>query len=581
MPLVSKQSLETLKEKIDLVDIISSFVKLSKSGSHYKGLCPFHNEKSPSFSISLGDKHYHCFGCGAHGDAISFLMEYSKLSFKDALNFLSEKYAITLDHDKDEDGTRVIKSQIKEALLLAEDFYHFCLLHTYEGQKALKYAQTRKLEPALLEQFKMGYSPKNGLLFKYLKSQGVDPKIMIEAGLYHAEKKADFFFDRFMIPIHEPMGACIGFSARKLDEETFGGKYINTPETALFKKSHLLFGLKFSRVRIIKEKKAIICEGQIDAMRLIHEGYDYTVASQGTAFGIAHVDILKKLGVTMVYLAFDADHAGIQAAIKVGDFFIKEQISVQVLGLPTGQDPDSFLIEKGKKAFDELMLSSKSYLEFIYDALKIHYDLDEPSEKNRFIQDMKKRIIDFKDPVLIHESLKKLSQLSDIPERLLGVSSYKAPRPKISTEIDINKDHILEMDVIRFYYLAKLQNVPFLHLFHKNPLEFQTSQAQRLFKAITVATNLDMMPFMSELDVELHADFETLFEKKINRLKLLEGVKGVIYKLLERSWLQKRQQIQSEIEKADNEKDQLKLTLKMTLLLKSPPKLEGLDEINN
>lgn len=574
MALISKNSLDILKDKVDLVEIISSYVKMTRSGSHYKGLCPFHSEKSPSFSISLGDKHYHCFGCGAHGDAISFLMEYSKLSFKEALSFLAERYQVTLENDKEDDGQRALKKQLKEAMSLAEDFYHFCLLHTYEGQKALDYARSRQLTLDLLDAFKLGYSPKNGALLRYLKAQGIDQKVMIEAGLVHAEKKNDFFFERFMIPIHDAMGQCIGFSARKLDEESFGGKYINTQETPLFKKSHVLFGLKFSRARIIKEKKALVCEGQIDAMRMIHQGYDYTVASQGTAFGVAHVQMLKQLGVNLVYLAFDGDHAGIQAALKVGEHFMQAQISVQVVSLPSGKDPDAFLLENGKKAFDDLLNASKPYLEFLYDSLKVKYDLNEPSEKNRFISEIKKYIQEFNDPILIHESLKKLAQLADIPERLFGIYGQKVAKAQLSKEISVNKDHILDMDAIRFYYLLKQQNLPGSELFLKNAVEFVSPVAIKLFEIIKNAEVFDTMPFLASLDPELHSHFETLFDKKINRLKLLDGAKEVIMKMLERSWLLQRQCIQEDIAKATEEKDQLKLTLKLTMLLKSPPKLQ-------
>lgn len=573
MSLISKTSLELLKDKIDLVEIISSYIKLSKSGSHYKGLCPFHNEKSPSFSISQGDKHYHCFGCGAHGDAISFLMEYSKLSFKESLSFLAERYQVTLENDKEDDGSRALKRQLKEAMTMAEEFYHFCLLHTYDGQKALDYARARRLSFDFIDLFKLGFSPKNGALSRYLKAQGVDQKVMMEAGLVHTEKKQDFFFDRFMIPIHDPMGQCIGFTARKLDEEAFGGKYINTQETALFKKSHVLFGLKFSRARIIKDKKALVCEGQIDAMRLIHEGYDYTVASQGTAFGVAHVNILKQLGVNLVYLAFDGDHAGAQAALKVGEHFMQAQISVQVIGLPSGKDPDSFILENGKKAFDELIHTSRSYLEFLYDTLKINYDLNEPSQKNRFISEIKKRIQEFNDPVLIHESLKKLAQLADIPERLLGIYSSKLNKAIQKHELSIDKDHILDMDAVRFFYLLKQQNLPGSMIFLKNELDFVSPVAKSLFEAVKNASTLETMPFLASLDPELQSHFETLFDKKINRLKLFEGAKETVSKILERAWLGKRQKVQEEIEKALDEKDQLKLTLKLTMLLKTPPQL--------
>jgi len=573
MTFISKSSLEILKEKVDLAEVISSFIKLHRSGSHYKGLCPFHNEKTPSFGLGAGDKHYHCFGCGAHGDAIAFLMEYSKLTFKESLSYLAEKYQVSLEEEAP-DESKILKKQLKEVMEAAEEFYHFCLLHTYEGEKALKYALSRQLSLDFIQKFHLGYSPKNGVLFRYLKVQGFSPEVMYEAGLYNLDKRVDFFHDRFMIPIHDPVGRCIGFTARKLDEETFGGKYVNTPETALFKKSQVLFGLKFSRARIIKEKKALICEGQIDAMRLIDEGFDYTVASQGTAFGLGHVQLLKQLGVRLVYLAFDGDHAGIQAAIKVGEYFMQSQITVHVVGLPSGKDPDAFLLSQGKKGFDELLHQAPSYLEFLYETLKAEYDLHDPTLKNRFIQDMKLRIQEFKDPVLIYESLKKLSELADIPERVLGVQGrrpsgvYKEVSP-----LTVNKDYVLDLDVLRFFYLAKLQKHPVCELFVKEPIQFESELTSRLFEAIKLAEDLEAMPFVSSLETDLHPLFEALFEKKVNRLKIEEGSKEALLKLLERAWLKKRREVQEEIEKVSDEKDQLKLTLKLALLIKNPPKL--------
>lgn len=574
MALISKQSLETLKEKVDLVEIISSFMKLTRSGSHFKGLCPFHNEKTPSFSLSQGDKHYHCFGCGAHGDVIAFLMEYSKMSFNDALNYLSERYQVSLEtEDQKDPSAHLLKKQVKEVLMHAEDFYSFCMLYTHEGDKALKYAISRKMDQTFMEAFKIGYSPKNNALFRYLKSLGYAEEVMKEAGLYMPEKKQDFFHDRFMIPIHDPMGACIGFTARKLDEESFGGKYINTPETLLFKKSHVLFGLKQSRAKIIKEKKALICEGQIDCMRLIHAGFDFSCASQGTAFGQAHVQMLKKLGVTQVYLAFDGDHAGIQAAIKVGELFMQDLINVHVLPMPSGKDPDSFILENGKEAFSELMHHSFSYLEFLYNTLKNNYNLAEPAEKNRLIYDIKRRIEEFKDPILVHESLKKLAELAEIPERLLGINTHKAVRLKNAQDVVIDRDLVLEKDFIRLFYLSKAQGLSHSKLFEINKIVLKNPQLQGLYEAILTKKNLEMIHFMAHLDPILIPVFETLFEKKINRLKLYELSKECILKLLQRAWMDEQDALRKEIEQAQEEKDQLKLTLKMTLLLKNPPHL--------
>lgn len=325
MAIYSKESLERLRQKIDLGEVISSYVSMQRSGASYKALCPFHEEKTPSFLIHKGDSHYHCFGCGAHGDAISFLMEYAKMTFVEALESLAERFQVSLEKvEEEEKGPD--KKKLKQVLERASVFYRFFLLHSDEGKIALQYLYKRDIDLAFIERFEIGYAPKQGdMLYKLLKAEGFPDEDLQLAGLYLPSRRKDFFTERITFPIRDRMGAVIGFSARKFKEETFGGKYINTSETPLFKKSQVLFGFCYSRHRMAKERKAIVVEGQIDALRLIFEGFDFTVAGQGTAFGDGHVKELLGLGVQQVYLAFDGDRAGKEAAVKVGDLFQKKE----------------------------------------------------------------------------------------------------------------------------------------------------------------------------------------------------------------------------------------------------------------
>lgn len=301
MVLFSKDSLETLKQRIDLVEVMSAHVDFKKSGSAYKALCPFHDEKTPSFMIQKGDSHYHCFGCGAHGDAIQFLMSHQKMSFIEAVESLAQRFHVHLEKLEDKEEQKgPSKALMKEALNFAAQFYHHALLHTAEGHEALQYLYKRGLDLDFIRHFQIGLAPKAhpGLLRKVMQAKSIYPDVLLEAGLLGEGRDGnfrDFFSDRIMFPIHHHTGGVIGFSARKYKEDTFGGKYVNTPETPLFKKSKVLFGLNYCRRRIAKERKAIVVEGQIDALRLIHAGFNITVAGQGTAFGEGHVKELMTL----------------------------------------------------------------------------------------------------------------------------------------------------------------------------------------------------------------------------------------------------------------------------------------------
>lgn len=383
MALYTKESLDSLRDKVNLVEVLSSYIQLKRTGGSYKGLCPFHEEKTPSFVVQASDTHYHCFGCGAHGDAIAFLMNQAKFSFVEAVESLAERFNVTLEKSEEKGQAKgPSKTLLKEVLHLASSFYHTLLLHTEEGHEALQYLYKRGIDLEFIRFFQIGYSLSQKDAFKiFATKEGCSEEILKEAGLI-TEKGRDFFSERITFPITDPFGSVIGFSARKIKEETFGGKYINTPETPLFKKSQVLFGLSYCRAKIARERKAIIVEGQIDALRLIHSGIDFTVAGQGTAFGEGHVKLLSDLGVNQVFLAMDGDNAGRGAAAKIGNLFQQKGIGVQVLKLPQGTDPDSFIRKEGKQAFLKLLESGSDYLKFLVDYHSTNIDLNNPAQKS-------------------------------------------------------------------------------------------------------------------------------------------------------------------------------------------------------
>lgn len=562
MRIFTKESLELLKQRIDLVEVVSAFVNLKRSGSSFKALCPFHDEKSPSFIINMGDSHYHCFGCGAHGDAIQFLMSLQKMSFVDAVQFLADKFNVQLDEtEKVEKGPN--KHLLKDALYSAMTFYHFQLLFTDEGHEALAYLYNRGMDLDFIKTFEIGYAFKDSKLFqKYMHEQKIDNSILEEAGLIKNISNGfkDFFTDRIMIPIKDGTGAVIGFSARKFKEETFGPKYINTPETTLFKKSKVLFGLSYCRKKIAKERRALVVEGQFDALRLIFEGVSITVAGQGTAFGENHIEELINLGVNKVYLALDGDKAGMEASLKIGHLFQKRSVEVMVLSLPENKDPDSFVKEKGIEEFIKLMENSEPYLNFMVGYYSKRLDISSPAAKDELIKTLISKIKEWDHPLMVHESLKKVAKLTNTPESLLNIDQSDTPNvyikksDKLQTE-QIDPDRILESDFIRWLLVVGDCGSRFAEIAKKNLTieNFKTNVSKRLFsKCLDVYEKnqqLDLLTLSIDLDdAEEQLFLSEILQRKINRDKAEEGFLETIQRILERDWMEEREKIKIQIQ---------------------------------
>ncbi|MEN9654150.1 MAG: primase [Chlamydiota bacterium] len=555
----SKQSLEELRSRIDLVEVLSPYLKLQRSGANYKALCPFHDEKTPSFMIQKGDTHYHCFGCGAHGDAIQFLMTHLKMSFAEAVETLADKFQVALVEAESDDRPKgPSKTLLKEALEKAQQIYQFALLHTIEGHAALDYLYARGIDLDFIHAFGMGYAPQSaGLITDALQEQGVNREIMEEAGLMRNHR--EMFNGRITIPIRDPMGSVIGFSARKFRPDTFGGKYINTPETPLFKKSKVLFGLSYCRKQIAKEKKALLVEGQIDAMRLIHSGYNWTVASQGTAFGIDQAHELTQLGARAVYIAFDGDTAGQEAAMKAGHFFQKEGVDVYVVPLPEHCDPDVFLQEKGPEEWQKCLDMSVDYLTFLVGHLSKKFNPATPAGKNELVQTIAKQIREWDHPLMVHEGLKKLARLTQTPESMLGGPEDTTPQVHLRRSMsvshtDIDPDRILEADLLRWLLIMGEAKPEYIAIAQANlqAHHFRVPAARLLYErylhAAATSAPRDLLALAIDVDnAESQLFLAEILQKKVNREKAKEGFLDAIQKILERHWMQAREAIKAKI----------------------------------
>lgn len=591
MPLYTKDSLEILRQRIDLSDVLGAHLDLKRMGASYKALCPFHDEKSPSFVVQKGDTHYHCFGCGAHGDAIQFLMTHQRLSFTEAVESLAQRFQVPLEVVDKEENVGPNKGALKEALNQACSFFHMMLLHTAEGHSALKYLFSRGIDLAFIKKFHLGLAPKQSwLMRRTLNSKYIKDETMLDAGLLASGKDGsyrDFFYDRITIPIRDATGAVIGFSARKYKEETFGGKYVNTPETPLFKKSRVLFGLHHCRRRIAKERKAMVVEGQLDALRLIEAGFNITVAGQGTAFGDSHAKELIALGVNKVYLALDSDDAGQEAIVKIGHLFQKEGVEVIVVKLPVGDDPDSYLRKKGAEGFLKLMEEGLDYLTFLVAHRSRFINMDSPAGKNELVQTIATQIRDWNQPLMAHESLRKLAHLVQVPEEVVGHTRESSPNLYVRKAGSIGRfavdpDRIIEGDVLLWLLLMPVTH-PHLFKLVQNNLQaedFRSPQCRRLYEALMQINSQqerwDLLSLISSIaDEDVQHLVHELLQKKVNRERADEQITASVQKMLDRNWMGRREDIKMKIQSGECSDDDAWALLKVFDELKrNPPKVK-------
>lgn len=592
MPYFTKESLETLKQHVDVVEVISHYVDLKRSGTSHKGLCPFHDEKTPSFHVTKSQGFYHCFGCGVHGDAIAFLMQHAKLTFSDAVESLAQRYQIPLEviegsfHDKE----KIDRNALKLALEKACQLYHLMLIHTPEGHEACQYLFGRGIDLEFIQHFSIGYSlPDSSSLRKTMRRLGITEKTMIDAGILVESSRnglRDPYADRIVFPIHDATGSVIGFSARKFKEETYGGKYVNTAETPLFKKNKILFGLHASRRRIAKDRQAIVVEGQLDALRLLYHGIDIVVAGQGTAFGEGHLKELTALGVREVFLAFDSDKAGRAAAYKTGHLLSKAGISVKIVSMPDGADPDSLVRAEGIDAFLKLLKNSQEYLFFLAEHLSNEFDVSSPAGKNGLIQECIKQIRQWEEPVLVHESLRRLAQIMQVPEETVG-SLGMAPvhvyvkKNAFAGTLDVDPDKILECEILRWLITAGTLKPHFSELARKNltPACFVVPACRRAYEGYLEISSQNkpcqLLSLACFLEEEEHQSLiNDLLGRKINLERADELFQASLFKLLEREWMRKREEVRLKIQSGSCSDEEAHVLLQeFDRLKKTPPRL--------
>ena len=371
---IPEQTIEEIKARTDLADLIAGYgIQVKRTGGAYKACCPFHHEKTPSFNIQPDKGFYHCFGCGESGDAIKFVMKYEGLTFVEAAKKLAAAANITIEEKADPQAAIRKRLITLHAELAA--FYQRCLATAKEAEPARRYLVSRDLSDEIAEKFQIGYAPLRAeSMLTWAKKHGFTPEELETAGVLKPPRYAGGrwyspFAGRVMFSIRDRSGRVIAFSGRTLETDKTkmrGGKYVNSPETLIFRKSDVLYAFDLAAGKIANAKpirEAIVCEGQIDVIRCHACGFDRAIASQGTAFTEEHVRLLKKVADAAV-LVFDGDSAGRKAAIRTGGEMLAAGLSVRVARLPQDEDPDSLLRTKGPEAFQSCLDAAESLVAF-------------------------------------------------------------------------------------------------------------------------------------------------------------------------------------------------------------------------
>ena len=395
---IPKEIIEEVRSRCDIVDLVSSYLpELRKRGATYKCCCPFHNEKTPSFTVNQERQIYHCFGCGANGDVFSFVQEYDKLDFLSAVQFLADRTGVKITYDNNDNKNKDSKDTLLNINSNAANFFHKNLFNSDSGKLCREYLKKRSLTDDVLKEFQIGFSPDGWeeLLSKALK-KGYKSEEIEKAGLVVKSKRSgkvkyyDRFRNRLMFPICDSLGRVIGFSGRILEDKRKEAKYVNSPETLIFHKSSVLFAFDKARKEIVEKKLAIVVEGQIDAIRCHTVGIKNVVASQGTALTVQHAKLIKRYADEVV-LIFDSDTAGVSAALSTSKLFLENELSVRVATLPSGEDPDSLILKHGANIFKKEINDALPALNFLIKTIENKEDQTTVVGRKR----MRNQIMDF------------------------------------------------------------------------------------------------------------------------------------------------------------------------------------------
>jgi DNA primase len=436
MGTIPSETIEQIAAANDIVEVIGSYFPLKRAGTNFKALCPFHQEKTPSFIVSPSRQTFHCFGCGAGGSVFRFVVDYEHVDFPTAVRKLAARAGITVVEKSggrgagDEERQRELRQRLLKLHAEAAQWFHENLIKREVGKAAREYLRSRGITVEIAKRWQLGYAPDEWDAFgSWARSRGYDVRDLIASGLVkvkddsdstgsqlsvsaqgaaHATASYDRFRGRIMFPICNDVGEVIAFSGRLLQDEEGAAKYLNSPETALFRKGSVLFGLDKSKRGLIEADCAVVCEGQLDLISLFESGITNVVAPQGTAFTEAQARILKRF-VNEVVLCFDADAAGQKAAERSLDALLQNDLIVRVAEMPAGEDPDSLVRREGKTAFEKRIADARDFFDYWIERETANVDLNSLSAKMEVARTLAETVSHVHHPVMRGEVISKIS----------------------------------------------------------------------------------------------------------------------------------------------------------------------------
>jgi DNA primase len=436
MGTIPSETIEQIAAANDIVEVIGSYFPLKRAGTNFKALCPFHQEKTPSFTVSPSRQTFHCFGCGTGGSVFRFVMDYEHTDFPSAVRKLAARAGITVVEKSrgraadDEERQRELRQRLLKLHAEAAQWFHENLIKKEIGEPARKYLKQRGITEEIANRWQLGYAPDEWDAFgNWARGRGYDARDLIASGLVKTKDESDStasqpsgsalrtaharaFYDRFrgriMFPISNDVGEVIAFSGRLLQDKQGAPKYLNSPETGLFRKGSVLFGLDKSKRALIEANSAVVCEGQLDLISLFESGITNVVAPQGTAFTEAQARILKRF-VNEVVLCFDADAAGQKAAERSLDALLQNDLIVRVAGMPAGEDPDSLVRREGKTAFEKRIGDARDFFDYWIEHETANVDLNSLSAKMELARRLAETVSHVHDLVMRGEIISKIS----------------------------------------------------------------------------------------------------------------------------------------------------------------------------
>ncbi len=436
---IPESKIDEIRESVDIVDIISEFVQLRKRGKNYVGLCPFHSEKTPSFTVSNEKQIFHCFGCHLGGNIFKFLTEYHKISFVEAVQELAQQQGITIEIDAEAYSEQQSEQEILYDINTeAARYFLNNLLNDDEGEIARKYLQERNIKTQTLRAFGLGYALRGWENFiNYAKGRNLNLDKCLQLGLIGKTSDGKFydkFPGRLIFPIFSPNGRVVAFAGRILDPKDTAAKYINSPESLIYIKGRILYGLSFSKEEIRRLNKAIIVEGYMDLISLYQHGIKNVVAASGTALTDDQVQLLSRYTKNVVLL-FDADTAGIKASMRSIEILLKRDIDVKIVSLPKDEDPDSYVHKYGKDEFEDLVKKAENFIEYETKQYQSQGKFDDAATAAEAIRELVKPIAIMSDELKRNLLIKNIAKKFNLREKLLESELEKQIKLVRKTEI--------------------------------------------------------------------------------------------------------------------------------------------------